>query len=215
MRSGKRLLILAILTAALLTIPLWSQILDVATKPSPVEQIPEEDLTTDDHILLGARAEAAAGVRYDAGYYSMQYPGGDVPADRGACTDVVIRALRAARYDLQVLIHEDMREHFDVYPQIWGLTEPDPNIDHRRTQNQITFLKRHGLDLTTDPDRTDQWKHGDIVYWRFPDGSQHTGIISDRTNRHGRPLVIHNASVTREEDCLTRWKIIGHFRFPH
>ena len=35
-----------------------------------------------------------------------------MPADKGACTDVVIRAFRAAGYDLQRLIHEDMKAHF-------------------------------------------------------------------------------------------------------
>ncbi len=214
MRQRQLTIALPVLAAILLTVVLWAHIYDSPQELSPVEMIPAEELTAADRILLGARAEVRTGIRYDAGYYALQYPGGDVPPDRGACTDVVIRALRAAGYDLQVLIHEDMRERFDAYPQLWGLAGPDPNIDHRRTQNQITFLQRHGLELTTDPDTTDQWQHGDIVYWRFADGSQHTGIVSDRTNSGGQPLVIHNASVAREQDCLTRWEIIGHFRFP-
>ncbi|MFO8059118.1 MAG: DUF1287 domain-containing protein [Bacillota bacterium] len=205
---------LSVLGIIMLTAVLWAHFRQPTVPMSPVEMIPDEQLTATDRILLGARAEVRNRVRYDAGYYGLQYPGGDVPADRGACTDVVIRALRAAGCDLQVLIHEDMRERFDSYPQIWDLTEPDPNIDHRRTQNQIVFLKKYGLELTTDPDLVEQWRHGDIVYWRFPNGNQHTGIISDRTNSRGQPLVIHNTYITREEDCLTRWEIIGHFRFP-
>lgn len=183
--------------------------------PSPVEQIPADELTIPDLILLGAREEVRRGVRYDASYVAIDYPGGDVPRDRGACTDVVVRAFRNAGIDLQQLIHEDMAEHFDLYPQLWGLSGPDPNIDHRRVPNQMTFFERHGTALTLAVEgRLDEWRWGDVVYWRFGDGREHCGIISDRTNRRGIPLVIHNAGVTREEDCLTRWEITGHYRYP-
>lgn len=185
-------------------------------EPSPVELIPPEQRNAFDWILLEAREEVKKGVRYDASYQSIIYPGGDVDPGRGACTDVIIRALRGAGYDLQALIHDDMRENFHLYPQLWGLEKPDPNIDHRRTQNQIAFFKRYGEELTTTATDNNKsaWRHGDLVYWLFPDGQQHTGIISDRTNAAGLPLVIHNAGVAREEDCLLRWTIIGHFRYP-
>jgi uncharacterized protein YijF (DUF1287 family) len=184
--------------------------------PSPVEQIPEEQLNVYDRILLGARAEVKKGVRYDASYQALDYPGGDVEPGRGACTDVIIRALRHAGYDLQKLIHEDMRANFELYPRLWDLDKPDPNIDHRRTQNQIVFLQRFGETLTVEvsADTLSEWRHGDLVYWRFPDGQQHTGVISDRTNADGIPLVIHNSSIAREEDRLQRWEIIGHYRYP-
>lgn len=182
---------------------------------SPVEQKNIDELTTQDLILLGARKEVENGTRYDASYAAMAYPGGDVASDIGACTDVVIRALRNAGIDLQQLIHEDMKDNFDLYPKRWGLTKPDPNIDHRRVHNQIVFLERHGTVLNTEVrGHLDEWQWGDIVYWRFPDGSLHTGIISDRTTREGIPLVIHNTSVAKEENCLFRWEIIGHYRYP-
>jgi uncharacterized protein YijF (DUF1287 family) len=79
-------------------------------------------------------------VVYDPSYYSMDYPGGDVPADRGVCTDVVIRAYRMLDVDLQKEVHEDMKAHFESYPQLWGLQTPDPNIDHRRVPNLMRFL---------------------------------------------------------------------------
>ena len=184
--------------------------------PSPVEQLPEEQLNVYDRILLGARAEVKKGVRYDASYQVIDYPGGDIDPGRGACTDVVIRALRHAGFDLQELIHKDMCANFQLYPQLWELEEPDPNIDHRRTQNQMVFFERFGETLTLEvsAETLSEWRHGDLVYWLFPDGQQHTGVISDRTNGDGIPLVIHNASIAREEDCLRRWKIIGHYRFP-
>ena len=33
-------------------------------------------------------------VTYDPGYYVIDYPNGDIPADKGVCTDVIIRAYR-------------------------------------------------------------------------------------------------------------------------
>ncbi|MEW6622839.1 MAG: DUF1287 domain-containing protein [Bacillota bacterium] len=186
------------------------------TSPSPVELKADEELTVQDLILLGARSEVKNGTRYDASYAVMAYPGGDVSPDVGACTDVVIRAFRNAGIDLQHLIHEDMRENFSIYPQRWGLKGPDPNIDHRRVPNQMTFFERYGTKLTTEVEgHLDQWQWGDVVYWVFPDGkSLHTGIISDRTTKDGMPLVIHNSSITREDNCLLRWEIIGHYRYP-
>ena len=44
-------------------------------------------------------------VLYDPSYFSMDYPNGDVPAGRGVCTDVVIRAYRKLGIDLQQQVH--------------------------------------------------------------------------------------------------------------
>ncbi len=183
--------------------------------PSPVEEIPEDELATADLILLGARQEAKNRTRYDAAYTAISYPGGDVTSDRGACTDVVVRAFRHAGIDLQQLIHEDMKKNFSLYPQKWGLGGPDPNIDHRRVPNQACFFERYGLPLTPEVEgHLEEWQWGDVVYWRFPNGRDHCGIISDRTNGDGIPLVIPNAGLAKEEDCLLRWEITGHFRYP-
>lgn len=40
-------------------------------------------------------------VTYDGSYFRINYPNGDVPADKGVCTDVVIRAYRTLGIDLQ------------------------------------------------------------------------------------------------------------------
>lgn len=182
---------------------------------SPVEAIPEEERQIPDLILLGARREAQQGTRYDASYVSIEYPGGDVPSGRGACTDVVIRAFRNAGIDLQQLIHKDMMNNFSSYPRKWGLSKPDPNIDHRRVPNQIQFFKTYGKSLTLEVEgHLGEWKWGDVVCWRFADGRDHCGIVSDRTTRNGIPLVIHNAGLAREENSLLRWEITGHFRYP-
>src|SRR5262249_46309452 len=74
----------------------------------------------------------APSVIYAGQYRILAYPLGDVPADRGVCADEIIRAYRSLGIDLQRLVHEDMARHFGVYPKLWHLSAPDPNIDHRR-----------------------------------------------------------------------------------
>ena len=59
-------------------------------------------------IVAAARQQIGVTLAYDPAYVSLAYPNGDVPADRGVCTDVLIRALRVAlSADLQKLVHED------------------------------------------------------------------------------------------------------------
>lgn len=185
-------------------------------KNSPVYKIPPEERTEYDWIVIGAREEVYNKVDYDAAYQSIDYPMGDVDPKVGACTDVIIRALRQAGHDLQQLIHEDMKANFELYPNRWGLTKPDPNIDHRRVPNQMVFLERYGTTLPTkyNQETKDTWQPGDIVYWKMPTGRDHTGIISDGKDRKGVPLVIHNAFRTIEDNALLRWEIKGHYRYP-
>lgn len=103
-------------------------------------------------------------VSYDPSYYVIDYPNGDVPSDRGVCTDVVIRAYRVLGIDLQKEVHEDMRDHFGAYPAKWGLQEPDSNIDHRRVPNLMTYFERHAIkkEITANPK---DYLPGDIVCW--------------------------------------------------
>lgn len=161
-------------------------------------------------------SHAQIGTVYDAAYKPISYPGGDIAKDKGACTDVVVRALRGVGVDLQKLMHEDMKKNFRRYPQKWGLKRPDKNIDHRRVPNQMKFFERHGQTLTTrvDANSLKTWLPGDIVCWDMQNGQLHTGIVSDGLSSAGVPLVIHNGWVCVEDDSLTRWKIIGHYRFP-
>jgi uncharacterized protein YijF (DUF1287 family) len=166
-------------------------------------------------LVRGARAQVGVTTQYDSRYARLAYPGGDVPASRGVCADVVVRAFRRVGIDLQVLVHEDMRAHFAAYPQAWGLRGPDRNIDHRRVLNLETFLRRRGFEKRDSFAPVD-FHAGDIVSWRLPGGWPHIGIVSDRTARDGsgRPLVIHNVGAgTREEDALFAWPLAGHFRW--
>lgn len=183
--------------------------------PDPLAPITPA-VTLADRIVNRAKEEARRGVFYDASYRKIHYPGGDVPADCGACTDVVVRSLRAAGVDLQKSIHEDMTSHYDLYPNNWDIRHPDSNIDHRRVPNHVVFLRRHtrALTIKTGPAELSVWKRGDIVYWKLDSGLDHCGIISNVRNAMGVPLVIHNISGARQEDCLTKWKITAHFRYP-
>ncbi|MBL8697864.1 MAG: DUF1287 domain-containing protein [Alphaproteobacteria bacterium] len=159
-------------------------------------------------IVAAARAQIGRTLLYDARYVRLAFPGGDVPLDRGVCTDVVIRALRDAGMDLQSLVHEDMRRAFAAYPRLWPAAAPDPNIDHRRVPNLMTYLARHHRVLGAGA----AVEAADIVAWRLPGGAHHIGLASD-SRSDGRPLVIHNiGNGTREEDILEVFRRIGHYR---
>ena len=72
-------------------------------------------------LVAAAEAQIGVTVTYDPAYARLAYPGGDVPRDRGVCTDVVIRAYRDAfGIDLQRLVHEDMKANFSRYPRSPG-----------------------------------------------------------------------------------------------
>lgn len=163
-----------------------------------------------------AAAKSQQGTRYSAAYAQIAYPNGDVAPEKGACTDVVVRAMRGAGYDLQKLIHEDISRNWNAYPNRWGLEHPDPNIDHRRVPNQMIFFARYGQKLTNKVANytRKQWQPGDIVCWKTGPRRWHIGVVSDGLNAKGWPLVVHNGSICVEADCLTRWPIIGHYRFP-
>lgn len=164
-------------------------------------------------LVEAARTQVGVTLGYDPAYRRITYPGGDVPLATGVCTDVVIRALRAQGLDLQQRVHEDMRRHFSAYPRHWGLKRPDPNIDHRRVPNLMTWFDRQGLSLKVGQAAAD-YQPGDIVTWDLGRGLQHIGIISDRRSREGTPLALHNIGQgTQEEDILFRWPILGHYRF--
>ena len=169
--------------------------------------------------FFGRLADAAydrtkCDVRYVPAYVKLSYPGGDVPANTGVCTDVVIRSYRALGIDLQVKVHEDMKRHFSIYPKNWGLKRPDRNIDHRRVPNLMKFFSRFGtvLPKTTKPK---DYKPGDIVTWDFGRGKTHIGLVSDVRSKDGkRYRIVHNCgSGPKLDDDLFSWKIIGHYRY--
>ena len=165
--------------------------------------------------------EAAIGledssVRYDGSYRKIDYPLGDVPADRGVCSDVIIRAYRGIDIDLQKLVHEDMKKNFSIYPKNWGLSTTDRNIDHRRVPNLKVFFKRHGKTLKVT-DNPDDYKPGDLVTWnlRASGSLPHIGIVTDLYSEESNlPLIMHNIGGGQVlEDMLFDYKITGHYRY--
>ena len=153
-------------------------------------------------------------VFYDPAYVKIPYPNGDVPADKGVCTDVVIRAYRKLGIDLQKEVHEDMQAHFSQYPKSWGMSRTDKNIDHRRVGNLMTFFARHGhvKKITNDPK---DYQPGDIVAWNLGGGLTHIGIVVNQKSADGkRYMIVHNIGAGQVvEDSLFEYKIIGHYQY--
>lgn len=172
---------------------------------------PDERIAT---VLGAAHAQVGITRIYDPAYRRIAFPGGDVPVERGVCSDVVVRAWRAAGIDLQLEVNRDMRADFAAYPLTWRLDRPDPNIDHRRVPNLETWLRRGGYALAPGVDPV-QYRAGDLVSWRLERGQPHIGIVSDLRSADGsRPLIVHNiGDGTRIEDVLFRWQPVGHFRY--
>lgn len=155
-------------------------------------------------------------VTYDPSYFSIPYPNGDVPMDKGVCTDVVIRAYRKLGVDLQKEVHLDMKSNFNLYPKIWGLKKTDTNIDHRRVPNLMTFFKRNGIIKTISTNSKD-YVPGDIVCWNLYGGVTHIGIVVNKKSLNKkRFLIVHNIGAGQVlEDCLFNFKIIGHYRYKN
>lgn len=152
---------------------------------------------------------------YDPAYVALDFPGGDVPRDRGTSTDVIIRALRDGwGIDLQLAVNRDMTADFAAYPALWGLTKTDRNIDHRRVPNLVTLLTRLGAAQPLDAGEPTAYLPGDLVTWELPGNLAHVGIVSDQRSADGtRPLILHNIGRgAQEEDILFLYPITGHFR---
>lgn len=173
------------------------------------------DVNKLNNLLTGAKNQIGITKTYDPAYSPIPYPNGDVPLTKGVCSDVIVRAFRAAGIDLQQAVHEDMVKNFRTYPEKWGLTTPDANIDHRRVPNLQTYFTRKGKALKITYLRTD-YQPGDIVTWDLNGyGLAHIGLVSDIwSETHQRFLIIHNIGQGAQlEDRLFDWRITGHYRY--
>lgn len=155
-------------------------------------------------------------IDYDPAYFSITYPNGDIPANKGVCTDVIIRAYRKLGIDLQKEVHEDMIENFSKYPNLekWGMTKTDTNIDHRRVPNLEVFFERKGTKLPVSENGND-YKTGEIMTWMINNKLPHIGIVTHKKSSDGeRNLIVHNVGGGQVlEDCLFEYKIVGHFKY--
>jgi uncharacterized protein YijF (DUF1287 family) len=160
-----------------------------------------------------ARDQIGVTVTYDPSYTRLEFPGGDLPRDRGVCTDVVIRALRDGwGIDLQLAVNRDMAADFAAYPALWGLTAPDRNIDHRRVPNLQTLFSRIGAEVPLS-DGPAPYLPGDIITWTLPGNFAHMGIVSDKLGPNGTPFILHNIGAgAQEEDILFAYPMTGHYR---
>ena len=168
-----------------------------------------------DKLVAAAIERTTQRVRYDPAYVVIPYPGGDVPAETGVCTDEVIRAYRKTGVDLQREVHEDMARNFRLYPKKWGLSRPDTNIDHRRVPNLRVFFERKGEPLPITADARD-YRPGDIVTWDLGGEMTHIGIVVNVASEAdtNRLLIVHNIGAGPQmEDVLFNWKITGHYRY--
>ena len=164
-------------------------------------------------LITAARSQVGVTTNYDPAYVSLAYPMGDLPRERGVCTDVVIRALRDCGHDLQALVHQDMKKNFAVYPKIWGLKGTDKNIDHRRVPNLMTYFKRQGFSQPSGEDKA-RFQPGDLVTCLVAGKLPHIMIVSDKKGSSGHYMALHNIGVgTKEEDCLFDYPHTGHYRW--
>ena len=165
--------------------------------------------------LVGA-AKRQVGVTtiYDPSYVVLPYPGGDLPRERGVCTDVIVRAYRDAfGLDLQRLVHEDMARNFSAYPNRWGLAGPNASIDHRRVPNLRTFFRRQGAELPIEVNASAH-QDGDLVSVKLPGNLDHIMIVAGRDDS-GQTLAVHNIGQGAQlEPVLFAFPHTGHFRFP-
>jgi hypothetical protein len=163
-------------------------------------------------LAEAAMAQVGKTIEYDPAYVRLAYPGGDVPMDRGVCTDVLVRAFRELGVDLQVELHRDMKANFSSYPRLWGLRRPDSNIDHRRVQNLRTWLTRRGHAVPVTALGLDYWP-GDVVTVDVS-GLAHIMVVSTTPAGDGsRYLIVHNIGAGAQvEDRLFEFPITGHYR---
>lgn len=167
-------------------------------------------------LLAAAASQIGRTQIYDPSYQAISYPGGDVPLERGVCSDVVIRAYRQGlNCDLQRLVHEDMSLAFADYPNLpkWGLSKPDANIDHRRVLNLKTFFTRKGASRSISR-HFGAYEAGDLVTQTLPGDMPHISIVLDHQGMGGAPRIIHNCGKGTQISTLAfSLPITGHFRY--
>lgn len=178
-------------------------------------EAPADARSAEQRIVERARLEVTRRVAYDPAWVQLGYPNGDPPENRGVCTDVVVRAYRAAGVDFQARVHDDVRRRPDAYATI---KRADPSIDHRRVGPLLTYLRGHARAAPLRFDDPSAWRPGDIVVWALRScptcSPDHVGIVSDRRGPRGLPMVIHNIGpIPTEEDRLDAWTVLGHFRW--
>jgi uncharacterized protein YijF (DUF1287 family) len=181
-------------------------------KPEIASNGLEEDSIIDNPNLFKfvehVRWQSTQDVTYDPSYFTLNYPNGDVPANKGVCVDVPIRGLRTIGIDLQKLVHEDVLANANAY----RITRTDRNIDHRRCVNLITYFKRKKVNTLATNNAAD-YRPGDIVFWDIARG--HGGVVTNvKVPGTDRYFMVHNICCGPQmEDFLFAAPIVCHVSF--
>ena len=174
----------------------------------PAREARQEFSPFQQKILAELHRQTHANIRYDDGYYC----GGEPPANIGVCTDVLLRAFRAAGVNLQQAVNNDIRVHLLSYP----LAQADPNIDHRRCRNLVVFLRCQARTLPTSGANAD-WQPGDIVFWSTGNKTavDHCGMVAAGRDPDGNYTVVHHwpGLPVQEIAGLYRFRVRYHFRW--
>lgn len=174
---------------------------------------PVETSDATKNLLDTAFSRTETSVAYDPNYYEISYPNGDLPDEKGAAADLIIRSFRAIGIDLQKEVHEDLLSNFQRYPHLLEHTQPDSNIDHRKVDILNTYLSLNAKSKLISSNPND-YELGDIVVWKLPHGALHIGIIAPMKKDSPVPAVIHNiGSGPKWENRLFSYEIIGHYRY--
>jgi len=201
---------LALAALALGTAALFTTLKADAAAPSIDQPLSEDDRVL---VVTRARVEMNRVSRYSGQWVPVSgYPMGDIPSDRGACTDLVVRALRIVGIDLQQLVHEDILAARDAY----GVDRADAQVDHRRVAVLYTYFKRHLAQHSIDPyNDTESFQPGDLVFFGEKGRPRHVALVSNRMGPRFIPLVIENGGPKPQEsdtlDSATR-PLMAHFR---
>ena len=167
-------------------------------------------------LAAAALAYSDEDITFDAAYYKIAYPNGDIASNKGAAADVVIRCCRKLGIDLQQEVHEDMSRPFPPLPAAVGRAR-------RRTATSTTAAlptssassSARASVLTPSREPAD-YQPGDIVVWSLANAEKHIGIVVPGPGKRANEawVVHHKDTVVKWEDVLFDYKIDGHFRFP-
>ena len=153
-------------------------------------------------------------IKYVDEYYSGGYP----PDDKGVCTDVIWRALKAIDVNLKDLVDNDIATNLNEYDRVQG--NLDENIDFRRVPNLKTYFDKNCSIETSeikldDINNLKEWQPGDIILFLSP--YEHVGIVTDERDTDGDPYVIHNARPEMTKSKLSWFNVdkMYHYRWKY